>query len=156
MLFQFSHTVITSYSIHYTKLYELGETETALEMIQRDIGPLHERLSKSFDALVKINTENVAVVEKSAGDAFAKTLMITVAAAIVGVLGIGLFGFFVGRSITRPLAVMQKAIIRTATELDFTDTIEVRSRDEVGASLEAYNELLAKLRGSFAERNNFV
>ncbi len=129
----------------------LGETETALEMIQRDIGPLHERLSKSFDALVKINTENVAVVEKSAGDAFAKTLMITVAAAIVGVLGIGLFGFFVGRSITRPLAVMQKAIIRTATELDFTDTIEVRSRDEVGASLEAYNELLAKLRGSFAE-----
>ncbi|WP_305073874.1 methyl-accepting chemotaxis protein [Propionivibrio sp.] len=129
----------------------LGETHTALEMVQRDIGPLHERLSGSFDVLVKINTGKVKSVAESAETAFTRTLAITVAAAVIGVVVIGLLGFLLGRSITRPLGVMQKAIIRTATELDFTDTIKVDSKDEVGATLQAYNELLAKLRSSFAE-----
>lgn len=129
----------------------LGETATALEMVQRDIGPLHERLSKSFDALVKINTDKVNSAAESAASAFARTLAITISAAVIGVAVIGVFGLLLGRSITRPLGVMQRAIIRTASELDFRDTVKVDSNDEVGATLQAYNELLEKLRSSFAD-----
>jgi methyl-accepting chemotaxis protein len=64
---------------------------------------------------------------------------------------IGVIGFLLGRSITTPLVAMQRAIIRTASELDFTDTIKVRTHDEIGRTLAAYNELLAKLRTSFSE-----
>ena len=54
-------------------LTSMGEVQTALEMIQRDIGPLHERLSKSFDALVKINTDNVNSVAQDASEAFTRS-----------------------------------------------------------------------------------
>ena len=128
-----------------------GETQMALMMMQRDIGPLHQSLSAAFDTLVKMNTDGVNAVAASADTAFTRTLAITVSAAIIGVIIIGVMGFLLGRSITRPLGAMQKAIIRTATELDFTDTFKVRSKDEIGRTLEAYNELLAKLRNSFGE-----
>ena len=111
-------------------------------MIQRDIGPLHERLSKSFDALVKINTDNVNSVAAAASDAFTRTLTITLTAAVIGVVIIGVMGFMLGRSITKPLGEMQKAIMRTASELDFTESFKVNSRDEVGATLQVYNEHL--------------
>ena len=129
----------------------LGEAQMALEMIQRDIGPLHQRLSKSFDVLVKIGTGKVQGSAAEAESAFSRTLAMTISAAAIGVAVIGILGFLLGRSITRPLGLMQRAITRTATELDFTDNIKVESNDEVGATLQAYNELLAKLRSSFAE-----
>ncbi len=129
----------------------LGEAQTALEQIQTGIGPLHERLSEAFDALVKINTGNVRSVAETASSAFTRTLTITITAAVIGVVVIGVLGFLLGRSITGPLGMMQRAITRTAAELDFRDTIRVTSNDEVGATLQAYNELLSKLRSSFAE-----
>ena len=46
---------------------------------------------------------------------------------------------------------MQRTMIQTANELDFTHPFAVRSKDEVGRTLEAYNQLLAKLRASFGE-----
>ncbi|MFT3960042.1 methyl-accepting chemotaxis protein [Propionivibrio sp.] len=132
-------------------LTSMGEVQTALEMIQRDIGPLHERLSKSFDALVKINTGNVNSVAQDASEAFTRTLTITLTAAVIGVALIGVMGFMLGKSITKPLGEMQRAIMRTASELDFTESFRVNSRDEVGATLQVYNELLAKLRSSFSD-----
>lgn len=128
-----------------------GDVELTLSIINRDVGPGHQRLSKAFDELVKLNTENVKTAATSAESAFTKTLTITISAAVIGVAVIGVLGFLLGRSITKPLDSMQRAIIRTATELDFTDAIKVRSNDEIGRTLQAYNELLAKLRSSFSE-----
>ena len=85
------------------------------------------------------------------GFALPAASLITILAAIGGVLLIGVMGFTLGRSIARPLRAMQQAITRTATELDFTDSIAVRSHDEVGHTLDAYNKLLARLRDSFSE-----
>lgn len=128
-----------------------GEQEMAMSMIQRDIGQMHENLSAAFDKLVKMNTDNVGTVAASAESAFTSTLAMTISAAVFGVVLIGLMGFMLGRSITKPLGAMQRAITRTATELDFTDSIQVRTRDEIGRTLEAYNDLLEKLRASFSE-----
>ena len=128
-----------------------GEPELTLVIIERDLLPLHENLSAAFDKLVKMNTDNVNATAASAQSAFERTLAITISAAVVGVLVIGVMGFMLGRSITKPLGEMQRAIIRTSTALDFTDTITIRSKDEIGRTLEAYNELLAKLRTSFGE-----
>ena len=128
-----------------------GDVELTLSIVNRDVGPGHQRLSKAFDDLVKLNTENVKTAATSAESAFSRTLTITISAAVIGVAIIGVLGFLLGRSITKPLGSMQRAIIRTATELDFTDSIKVRSNDEIGRTLQAYNELLAKLRSSFGE-----
>nr|WP_275983022.1 HAMP domain-containing methyl-accepting chemotaxis protein [Propionivibrio soli] len=125
--------------------------EMAMMMVQSDIGPLHQRLAASFDKLVEIHINNVNAVAASAESAFTRTLAITLSAAVLGVAVIGVMGFFFGRSITGPLGAMQRAITRTANELDFRDTIAVTSNDEVGRTLHAYNELLVRLRASFSE-----
>ncbi len=128
-----------------------GDTEIAMMMIERDIVPLHHALSDAFDELVKVNSNNVHDLAESAQSAFLRTLAITIAVAAVGVVLIGAIGFMLGRSITKPLVAMQAAIIRTATELDFTERMEGLANDEIGRTLAAYNELLAKLRASFSE-----
>ena len=128
-----------------------GETKFAFEMIQRDILPLLERPSKALDDLVQMNVNKVNGMASSAQATFARTLAITLGAAIVGVGIIGLMGFLFGRSITGPLDAMQRAITRTASELDFRETVRVTSNDEVGRTLHAYNELLARLRTSFSD-----
>ena len=128
-----------------------GEPQMALEMVQRDVAPLHLRLSAAFDTLVKINTNNVNAVAAAAEAAFSRTLAITLGAAAIGLGVIGIMGFLFGRSITGPLGAMQRAITRTANELDFTDNIPVNSNDEVGRTLSAYNDLLARLRTSFGD-----
>jgi methyl-accepting chemotaxis protein len=134
-----------------SNLAATGERELTLGIIQRDVGPLHQRLSAAFDTLVKHNIGKVNGVAATAESAFTRTLSVTLSAAVLGVVAIGVMGFLLGRSITRPLGTMQRAIIRTASELDFTESVRVESHDEIGRTLDAYNELLAKLRASFAE-----
>ena len=128
-----------------------NENGMALDMIRRDIGPLHQTLSGAFDKLVKRSIDEVNDHAKSAEAAFLRTLAITISAAVAGVAVIGVMGFFLGGSITKPLGAMQRAITQTANELDFTRTIDVRSDDEIGRTLRAYNELLSRLRSSFSE-----
>ncbi len=128
-----------------------GEPQMALDSIRNDVGPLHERLSGAFDVLVKINIERVNGVAATAETTYLRTFGITITAALLGLAVIGVMGFLFGRSITVPLGLMQRAITRTASELDFTEAIAVRSNDEVGRTLTAYNELIAKLRASFGE-----
>jgi methyl-accepting chemotaxis protein len=125
--------------------------EMAMLMVQSDMAPLHQRLSAALDSLVTINTSHVKTVAESAETAFVRTFGITVVAAVLGLAAIGIMGLLLGRSITRPLGAMQLAIIRTASELDFTESVRVDSRDEIGHTLEAYNELMIKLRASFGE-----
>ena len=67
-----------------------------------------------------MNTDNVNATAASAQSAFERTLAITISAAVVGVLVIGVMGFMLGRSITKPLGEMQRAIIRTSTCLLYT------------------------------------
>jgi methyl-accepting chemotaxis protein len=132
-------------------LADAGEPQLALGVVQKDIGPIHQRLSAAFDKLVTANTEKVKDLAAAGDAAFARTLGITLAVSIIGLAVIAAMGFFVGRSISRPLALMQRAITRTASELDFTEAIKVDSKDEIGRTLVAYNELLARLRASFSE-----
>ena len=128
-----------------------GEPQMAVDVIKRDVDPLHKRLSAAFDKLVKINTDEASSVAANSDATFSQTLSLTIAVGVVGLAIIGAIGFVLGRSITKPLNSMQRAITRTANELDFTDTFTVKTKDEIGRTLMAYNELLGKLRASFAE-----
>ena len=128
-----------------------GKTAEAQEMIQKDVDPIHQNLKAAFDTLVRIHTDKIKTLSVSSGAAFTRTQSITIAASVLGVLVIGVMGFLLGRSIIAPLGSMQRAITRTATQLDFTESIPVRSKDEIGRTLCAYNELLARLRESFSD-----
>ena len=134
-----------------SSLAGIGEAQMALEVIERDVDPLHQRLSQDFDRLVANHTDDLKE-DAAAGEAtYARTLLVTALVALAGLAIVGGCGVVLGRSIVRPLSAMQQAIARTAGELDFTQSVPVAASDEIGRALQAYNALLGALRASFAE-----
>lgn len=134
-----------------SSLAGIGESQMALEVIQRDVDPLHQRLSKDFDRLVANHIDDVKE-DAAVGEAtYSRTLLVTALVALAGLAVLGVCGGLLGRSIARPLAAMQQAIARTAGELDFTQAVRVTANDEIGRALHAYNALLSSLRESFAD-----
>jgi len=131
-------------------LAAMGEAQMAIAVLGRDIQPLHQDLAAAFDKLVVLNREAALRSVASADRTFTTTLGIVLGVAIIGVFFIALVGFLLGRSITNPMGAMQRAIERTASELDFTASIPVKGRDEIARTLIAYNGLLQRLRESFA------
>ncbi|MEC5387899.1 TRAP transporter substrate-binding protein DctP [Uliginosibacterium sp. H3] len=96
-------------------------------------------------------SDALASVSGAAKEQLSGTRTLTI---VMGLLGVGVMatmGWFMGRAIVKPLEDVQKAITRTADKLDFTESIRFSSSDELGRIVDAYNRLLAKLRGSFME-----
>lgn len=64
---------------------------------------------------------------------------------------VGLAGTLLLRSVVRPLRGLETTLANIRDSLDFTTRIEVKSDDEIGRAQEACNQLLEKLRKSFAD-----
>ncbi|KAF7597790.1 MAG: hypothetical protein CGU28_16585 [Candidatus Dactylopiibacterium carminicum] len=132
-------------------LAAMGEREMAMGVMQTQVGPIHRQLAEAFDGLLKVRTAEAGAVGKMAERTYSSTLGLSILAALIGLVLIGCAGFFIGRSVVRPLSQMQQAITHAVESLDFTDNLKVASKDEVGQTLNAYNRLLQRLRASFSE-----
>jgi len=76
---------------------------------------------------------------------------ISLATLLLGLLSGLAIAFHTIRSITVPLGEMQTLITRASRDRDFTDSITVRSHDEVGITATAFNDLLRALQQSLGE-----
>ncbi|MDQ8020532.1 MAG: methyl-accepting chemotaxis protein [Moraxellaceae bacterium] len=132
-------------------LSNMGEPAMALGVLNRQVLPLHITLSGALDKIVGFNNDHANQVAESAKASYRATVGSLVSAVVIGMVVIAVVGFLLGRSITRPLSTMQRAIIRTADNLDFTESVPVKGQDEVALTLTAYNRLLDRLRESFGE-----
>lgn len=133
------------------RLVLFGETTKAFDLLHTDVAAIGDKLANGFDMLVKAREEHSHQVEAAALRTYTRMSAITLLAAFSGLLVLAAGGIVLARSITRPLAMMQQAISKTARDLDFSADIPLQSKDEVGATLRAYNDLLTKLRSSFGE-----
>ena len=138
--------------IHQVKnLSKLGEVPMALEVMGTQILPIHKELEAVFDKLVKASVEGTEAASQAAESAARLTLILTIAAALTGILVTGIVGTLIARSIAGPMKSMQRSLTHTADNLDFTQDIPVKGKDEIGQALTAYNALQEKLRSSFRE-----
>ena len=71
-----------------------------------------------------------------------------IAAALLAVVLAALV-YLTLRSVVRSLQAMESALANAADSLDFTRAIAVRSDDEIGRAMHAFNRLQARLRDSF-------
>ncbi len=143
--------------IHQVKnLSKMGEVPMALEVMGTQILPIHKELEEVFNKLVEASVESTEHASLDADKAVTFTLMLTIAAALTGVLITAIVGALTGRSITGPMKSMQRSLMYTADNLDFTQNIAVKGKDEIGLALIAYNGLQEKLRSSFREVQNHV
>ncbi len=78
-----------------------------------------------------------------------------IAAALLAVVLAALV-YLTLRSVVRSLQAMESALANAADSLDFTRAIAVRSDDEIGRAMHAFNRLQARLRDSFVELQQSV
>ncbi len=108
------------------------------------INPLMRSIAEAQEKAVKASYETSTVQNRR----FIWISLIT--------LGLGLLvGLLIAvhtiRSITLPLDEMQALITRAARDKDFTGSIRVGTRDEVGLTAEAFNDLLKALQQSLGD-----
>jgi len=108
------------------------------------INPLMRSIAEAQEKAVKASYETSTVQNRR----FIWISLIT--------LGLGLLiGLLIAvhtiRSITLPLDEMQALITRAARDKDFTGSIRVSTRDEVGLTAEAFNDLLKALQQSLGD-----
>ncbi|UCV09201.1 methyl-accepting chemotaxis protein [Dechloromonas denitrificans] len=108
------------------------------------INPLMRSIAEAQEKAVKASYETSTVQNRR---------FIWISAITLG-LGL-LIGLLIAvhtiRSITLPLDEMQALITRAARDKDFTGSIRIRSRDEVGLTAEAFNDLLKALQQSLGD-----
>jgi methyl-accepting chemotaxis protein len=134
IIFLVSIALVTCVIISSVSLYGFISIET-------EIGHLAVTLAKAGfgDSVQSVNHELNS----------ARTGMI-----VILFLGLSLLvtsGYLLLRSIARPLKAMEFAIARAADTLDFTESFQTQSEDEIGRTLQSYNRLLARLRSSFLD-----
>jgi len=103
-------------------------------------------------ALSRISNRNITPEELKSIRQIVDTARGTLSMILVaGTIMLACIGHFVRRSVLKPLAILESTLERITQKSDFSALITVRSQDEVGRSLQACNQLLIRLRGSFSE-----
>ncbi|MCC8999478.1 MAG: methyl-accepting chemotaxis protein [Candidatus Contendobacter sp.] len=102
-----------------------------------------------LDAVVRLNVEQVDLeVAKALAQARNFRTVAEVASA-VAILLAALFGFFIARSVTRPVNQLANTIAQVSNTRDLTLDVPVTSRDEIGRTAAAFNQMMQVIRSSF-------
>jgi methyl-accepting chemotaxis protein len=128
----------------YIELFKAGKRDEAIEFLLTTVRKDQSEYIKSVNDLIVFQSELMTQSGKDALATYeaARTLMVALAAAAL--LLAAVIGFWVTRSITRPL----NQAVGVANQLaagDMTAKIEVTSKDETGMLLAAMQNMVAKL-----------
>jgi methyl-accepting chemotaxis protein len=122
---------------------EAGEDQASRAYLQNELRPALARYQESIGNLVSFQGDLMDNAAKAAAEQThrARNLMLSLAAAAAGLAAI--IGFWITRSITRPLRQGMEVSAALAKG-DLTGKIEIRSRDETGMLLLALQEMATR------------
>jgi len=110
---------------------------------------------KALNALLEANNQHLLKREKAMeGDVDAETsrsASVFVLSVAAGFVVLGILGWLTHRSVMTPLKALEQAMARVATEMDFTTRVPVIRKDEIGKTVEAFNQLLGSVQESLTE-----
>ena len=113
--------------------------------------PYAEEISEMVDSFVEnltaMLTENVATISSEASSLVVRSLII----GILSVIVLSIIGIVIAKKIVTPIKEFTKILKDISEgEGDLTRTIEISSKDEIGAMAGYFNETFAKIRGLVA------
>jgi methyl-accepting chemotaxis protein len=117
----------------------------------RRVGDLYGVLHLSFSKS-KIN-QMLANAESNRQAQSRRALMILAFSTIIACFSVIAVAWFVSRRITKPI-VQGVAFAQSMANGDLTQTLDIRSKDEVGQLADALNHMAASLRGMFGQIRN--
>ncbi|MBI5636847.1 MAG: methyl-accepting chemotaxis protein [Nitrospinae bacterium] len=110
----------------------------------------HEDMMTYLDGLMALNVAESGNASSIAVANAEKFFIVLTAAAIIGFILALMLGYYLSRSITRPVIAMVE-VIRDVAEGDFTREVPITSHDEIGVMGETFNGMVEYLRGMFKE-----
>ena len=146
-------TARAAYVVDQDKFIELlkaGKTAELPALMQGSLRKTQGEYIAAVDDLIKFQVDTMNRDGKAAAEAaeFAKTLLISL--STIAALLTALFGWFITRSITRPVGEAL-AVTQRLAEGDLTVTIDDISKDEIGQMLSAQQGLITKLNQIIGE-----
>lgn len=128
----------------------LAKQNEAMAVVNAQFKPAYKRYSEAIDAEVVFNKESgdeaVKTAKAAIGSAKVGVLVCLILASLIAVV----ISMIVTRSIVNPLQEVLKLVGKVA-EGDLRDTVEVKSKDELGQMMEALNGMVKSLRNTVAE-----
>ena len=131
-------------------LSRANDDTKALQILREETSPLAEACDKAILHMADYHNE---LAEKSKNNTLSamvagNTTLLVVVLVCGGVLGS--VGVLLFRSISEPVAALRNAVVSVAQNLDLTHRVSVQNRDEVGVTVDAFNQLMQRFQQNFA------
>jgi methyl-accepting chemotaxis protein len=117
-------------------------------VIFTDLGPLAAEVEKGFDEHMAYSEQQAEATARTAISEAFKGEVASLGVIVIGVLTVGIIGFFLLRNIKAAVGQIQSMVGRIESDLDFTIRADIRNRDEIGLTALALNRLLDKLQAN--------
>ena len=128
-----------------------GDKAGAKTLMSKEATPKRKGLTDALEGVIKGNEDLAQQIAEKSENEFAKTIRLSIGFAVVMIIVVAVAGFMIGRSITTPITNMRDSLVATTRDLDFTHRLNLKTDDEIGQAVQAYEGLLGKLQQSFRE-----
>jgi len=147
-------TARAAYLVSQEKAIELIKSDAKqadfVALLQGDLRKTQNEYNKAIEELNKHQDESIARKGQAADDEATGAERLLIIIAVIAAILTGLFGWFITRSITKPVGEALVVTQRLA-EGDLTVRIEDVSKDEIGQMLAAQQGLITKLNQIIGE-----
>ena len=145
-----SRTAYVATQDKFLELLKADKKADIVALMQGDLRKTQTDYMASINALIKFQTDAMNKAGKDADELVAATERLIVILGVIASLLTAIFGWFITRSITRPVGEAL-AVTQRLAEGDLTVSINDVSKDEIGQMLGAQQGLIAKLNQIIGE-----
>ena len=112
--------------------------------------PTSDQMGQTFEELSEQNTNITNEMIKADRAGAVQLGLWSTIGTFTGLILAIFFGWFISRSITRPVTALANTIGQVAATRDLTLQVPVSSRDEIGATAMAFNQMMQVIRNAFS------
>ncbi|SDH75946.1 methyl-accepting chemotaxis sensory transducer with Pas/Pac sensor [Propionivibrio dicarboxylicus] len=133
-----------------------SEYNKADEILLRNLNPTYAAAHASATALTNYIQANAKSEFERAQDNYLSARMVAIGFITLGLVLSVVLSYLIIRSITQPLSTIRSVIAEISSNKDFTKVVAIDSRDEIGQTAEAFNDLVHVLRQTLAELHESI